>query len=212
MLVRLRPHCPPPPRVTVPTGCPRSLPAGTSTSVPTILTTNGDSSILGTVAPENPKTGKMATVRRLSETQQIRHPAQYIRRRWSSQPKPNYFFFGGGGFLPLACPTLAWKIPRGALSFAFLVGFFFLSNRPVQMCQAAQGQSSANCRFRQVPGCAYEPQLKVGPPWFPVDVGVVMGIFHPLGSRCVFCRLGRGCSGISHCIVPVVSRGRLRIM
>ena len=30
----------------------------------------------------------------------------------------------GGGFLHWACPTLAWKVLRGALSFAFLVGFF----------------------------------------------------------------------------------------
>ena len=86
-------------------------------------TKNGDASSLGTAAPENLKTRKMASVRHLFVTQQTMDPTQDIHRdRWWSQRKPHYFL--GVGFLPLACPTLAWKVLRGALSFAFLVAFF----------------------------------------------------------------------------------------
>ena len=51
-------------------------------------------------------------------------PTQDIHRdKCWSQRKPHYCFFGVD-FLPLACSTLAWKVMRRALSFAFLVGFF----------------------------------------------------------------------------------------
>ena len=74
----------------------------------------------------------MAPVGHLSITQQTMDPTQDIHRdKWWSQRKPDYFFFGVG-FLPLACPTLAWKRLRAALSFAFLVGFFGgVSSSPV---------------------------------------------------------------------------------
>ena len=44
----------------------------------------------------------------------------------------------GGGFLPLACSTLAWKVLRGTLSFAFLVGFVggVLSQLSTSSCDA----------------------------------------------------------------------------
>ena len=87
------------------------------------LQKNGDSSSLGTATPKNLKTGKMAPARHLSITPQTMDPPQDIHRdRWWSQHKADYFFFGVG-FLPLACPILAWRVLRGALSFAFLVGF-----------------------------------------------------------------------------------------
>ena len=46
----------------------------------------------------------------------------HLHRQVVVTAQANYFFLGSG-FLPLACPTLAWKVLREALSFAFLLGF-----------------------------------------------------------------------------------------
>ena len=63
----------------------------------------------------------MAPFGHLSVTKQTMDPAHDIHRnRWWSQRKAHYFFLGVG-FLPLPCPTLAWKVLRGAESFAFVV-------------------------------------------------------------------------------------------
>ena len=65
----------------------------------------------------------MPLVRHVSVTQQTRDPSRDIHRdRWWSQRRADYFFLGVRS-LPLASPTLVWTVLRGALPFAFVVGF-----------------------------------------------------------------------------------------
>ena len=52
---------------------------------------------------------------------------------------------------------------------------FFLSHRPVHNVPwAAAGQVQCSVQISAMPGCAYGLQLMAAPPWFPVEVVVIM--------------------------------------
>ena len=57
---------------------------------------------------------------------------------------------------------------------------FFLSSRPVHNVPwATAGQVQWRVQISAMPGCAYGLQLTTEPPWFPVEVVVVMSVEFP---------------------------------